>query len=159
MHDAYFERMLTATTQYLDLLKQFDGVITPDCSLLVGQAACLQQTNTYFSRAVGYFLQKQGIPVIPNVRWSDDSSFDYCFLGIPRNTIVAVSTHGCIRSREQKCRFKLGLEEMIRRLEPTDIVVHGYMPSEVFSDYEGDVHFHRYSSWFEETHPQKRGIA
>lgn len=50
-----------------------------DCSLLIGQSKCLQQTNTYFNRAVGYFFQKNGIPVIPNIRWSDESSFEYCF--------------------------------------------------------------------------------
>ena len=159
MHDRYFERVLTSTTDYLDLLKQFDGVITPDCSLLVGQSACLQQTNTYFNRAVGYYLQKHGIPVIANIRWSDEASFDYCFLGVPQKAIVAVSTHGCIRSKEQKMHFKAGLGEMIHRLNPTDVVVHGYMPDEVFGDYESATRFHRFPSQFESTHPQKGGAA
>ena len=60
MHDKDFSDVLTSTTKYLDLLKQFDGVITPDCSLLIGQSKCLQQTNTYFNRAVGYYFQKNG---------------------------------------------------------------------------------------------------
>ena len=159
MHDQYFERILTATTDYLDLLKRFDGVITPDFSLMVGQASCLQQANTYFNRAVGYYLQRQGIPVIPNVRWSDENSYDYCFLGIPRHMMVSVSTHGCIRSKDQKLRFKAGLEEMLRRIEPEDVLVHGHMPDEVFADFKESVRFHRYPSLFEQTHPQKRGVA
>lgn len=152
MHDKTFSDVLTSTTKYLDLLKQFDGVITPDCSLLIGQSKCLQQTNTYFNRAVGYYLQKNGIPVIPNVRWSDESSFEYCFLGIPKQSIVSVSTHGCIRSNEQKRIFKTGLKEMLKVLEPTDVLVHGYMPDVVFDEFKNNVNFHRYKSQFERTH-------
>lgn len=71
MHDKSFARMLCFTSRYIDLLRQFDGVITPDPSLLINQSKCLQETNTYMNRAVGFYLQKNGIPVIPNVRWSD----------------------------------------------------------------------------------------
>lgn len=152
MHDKYFADVLTSTTKYLDLLKQFDGVITPDCSLAIGQSACLQQTNTYFNRAVGFYLQKNGIPVIPNIRWSDESSFEYCFLGVPKNSIVSISTHGCIRSNEQKFMFKKGISAMLKELQPTDVLVHGYMPDSVFEEFLKDAHFHRYKSWFERTH-------
>lgn len=99
MHDRSFSRVLTATNRYLDLLKRFDGVITPDCTMLIGQSPCLQESNTYMNRAVGFYLQKQGIPVIPNIRWSDESSFDYCFLGVPVGIMVAVSTYGCIQTK------------------------------------------------------------
>ncbi len=152
MHDKYFLDVLTSTTKYVDLLKQFDGIITPDCSMLVGQSKCIQQTNTYFNRAVGFYLQKQGIPVIANIRWSDASSFDYCFLGVPKNGIVCVSTHGCIRSQSEKASFREGLIETIKRLEPTDILVHGYMPEQIFSGLSDYVRFHRYPSLFEQTH-------
>lgn len=62
MHDKFFSRVLTATNKYINLLKTFDGVITPDCTMMVGQAPCILQTNTYFNRAIGFYLQKQGIP-------------------------------------------------------------------------------------------------
>ena len=61
MHDKYFTRILTSTEKYIDDLKQFDGVITPDFTMLIGQSKCLLETNTYFNRAVGFNLQKQGI--------------------------------------------------------------------------------------------------
>ena len=115
IHDYQFSQILTSTKKYVDRLKQFDGVITPDCSMLINQAQCLQQTNTYFNRAIGFYLQKQGIPVIPNIRWSDEKSFEYCFLGVPKHSIVSISTHGCIRSSAQKEMFKIGLKEMIIR--------------------------------------------
>ena len=152
IHDVQFSQILTSTSKYVDKLKQFDGVITPDCSMLIGQSKCLQETNTYFNRAVGLYLQRQGIPVIPNIRWSDEKSFEFCFLGVPRHSIVSISTHGCIRSNEQKSLFKLGLEEMFRQLEPSDVLVHGYMPPIVFGDYMSLVPFHRYPSEFEVAH-------
>ena len=157
MHDKYFEQILTSTSKYVDLLKQFDGVITPDCTLERGQAPCLQQTNTYFNRAVGYYLQKQGIPVIPNIRWSDTKSFEYCFLGVPKNSIVCISTHGCIKSNREKAFFKIGLREMMLELNPTSILVHGPMPSGVFAEYLDDPRFHRYPSMLEQVHASRGG--
>ena len=152
MHDKDFSDLLTSTNRYLSLLKQFDGVISPDCTLLIGQSRCLQQTNTYFNRAIGFYLQKNGIPVTPNVRWSDESSFDFCFLGIPQRSIVSISTHGCMLLKGQHKMFKRGLKEMLKQLVPTDVLVHGYMPGEVFADFLADTRFHRFPSEFELTH-------
>lgn len=152
IHDYQFSQILTSTNKYVNKLKLFDGVITPDCSMLIGQAKCLQQTNTYFNRAIGLYLQKQGIPVIPNIRWSDEQSFNYCFLGVPKHTIVSISTHGCIRNKEQKRIFKLGLETMLNQLKPSSVIVHGYMPSCIFDEYMQLVLFYRFPSEFELTH-------
>ena len=154
-HDKEFSRVLTATTRYLDLLKLYDGVITPDCSMQIKQAPCLLQANTYMNRAVGYFLQKNGIPVIPNIRWSDEASFDYCFLGVHPGSIICVSTHGCIRTKEEKRIFKIGLGAALEAIRPEAVLVHGFMPDEVFGEYLHDVPFHRYASEFERTHAKK----
>lgn len=152
MHDKAFSTALTATKRYVDRLKLYDGVITPDCTLMIGQAPCLQQTNTYMNRAVGFFLQKNGIPVIPNIRWSDESSFEYCFLGVPKGAIVSVSTHGCLKTAKQKQMFKTGMSAMIEELEPQAVLVHGFMPDCVFGDLKDIVPLYRYASEFERTH-------
>lgn len=156
MHDKEFARVLTSTTKYIDALKQYDGVITPDCTMMIGQSKCLQEANTYMNRAVGFFLQRNGIPVIPNIRWSDESSFEYCFLGVLHNSIVAVSTHGCISSKEQKMMFKKGLAAMMNELCPSVVLVHGYMPTEIFGDFTEAIPFYRYPSEFELTHAKER---
>lgn len=152
MHDREFSRVLTATDRYIDLLKLYDGVITPDCTMLIGQSPCLQQANTYMNRAVGFYLQKNGIPVIPNVRWSDERSFDYCFLGVPQGAMVSVSTHGCITSKKERQMFKTGLAAMLETIQPNIVLVHGYMPDDIFGEYNSQVEFHRYASQFERTH-------
>ena len=107
------------------------------------------------NRAVGFYLQKNGIPVIPNIRWSDESSFDYCFQGVPLYGIVSISTHGCIKSRQQKEMYKIGLEAMLNTLKPTDVLVHGHMPENIFDEYKSETHFHRYASEFERTHKKE----
>lgn len=63
LHDKYFSTVLTATKKYLNAIKMYDGVITPDCTLMIGQSPCLQQANTYMNRAVGFFLQKMVYPL------------------------------------------------------------------------------------------------
>jgi len=155
MHDREISRVLTATDQYLDMLMLYDGVITPDCTMLIGQSPCLQQANTYMNRAVGFYLQKHGIPVIPNIRWSDERSFDYCFLGVPKESMVSVSTHGCITSREERKMFKIGISAMLEEIQPKTVLVHGYMPDDIFGEYKEQVEFHRYASQFERTHSKE----
>ena len=149
LHDKIFENFISNINHYLPLISEFDGVITPDCSLAIGQLDYLQMTNTYFNRACGVYLQQHGIPIIPTVRWSDLNSFRYCFNGLPKNSILAISTHGCIKSNEQKLMFRIGLEEMIKRLTPTDVIVYGYMPKVIFSNFESLTKFHRYPNHFE----------
>ena len=157
-HDKEFSRVLTATTKYLPLLQEFDGIITPDCTMMINQSKCLQQTNTYFNRAVGYYCQRNGISVVVNVRWSDESSFTYCFLGIPKGSIVCVSTHGCLRSREQKRMFNRGMHAMLEAIKPRVVLVHGYMPDDVFGEFRGQVEMYRYPSLFEHTHKKEEGV-
>lgn len=157
LFDKYFNSILTATNKYIDLLKSYAGVITPDFSILINQAKCLQETNTYFSRAVGFYLQKQGILIIPNVRWGDKTTYSFCFLGIPKNSVVAISTHGCIRNKELREIYKAGLYKMLKVLEPTDVIVYGSKADDIFSKYDKHVKFHFYPSWTSEMLKPKGG--
>ncbi len=147
MHDVTFRQILTSTSKYLDELSRFAAVISPDCSLYRDMPLCLQITNTYMSRAVGFYLQRRGVYVIPNVRWGDERSFEFCFQGLPTNDIVCVSTHGCIKGEENKYYFKLGLEEMLNVLKPQVVLVHGPMPVEVFSDFPSKTKLVHYKSY------------
>lgn len=150
--DETFSGVITDIDIYVDLLRNFDGVITPDCSMLDGQSNCLQATNTYFNRAVGYYLQKSGIPVICNIRWSDERSFDYCFLGAPKNDVVSVSTYGTIRSRQSQLAFRKGLIVMLDELAPTDVLVYGAMPDATFDGLGHRTMFHHFDNWTKTMH-------
>lgn len=157
LFDDKFSEIITSIDDYVETLKLFDGVITPDCTLLTGQANCLQGANTYFNRAVGFYLQKRGIPVIPQIRWSDEHSYDYCFLGAPKRDIVAVSTYGCIQSKEKKRSFRKGFQAMLDVLKPEDTIVHGPMPGEVFDGFADLTRLHHFDNWTKTQHKKHGG--
>jgi hypothetical protein len=50
------------------------------------------------------------------------------------------------------------MRETINVLKPKDVLVHGYMPKQVFEDFLDGTNFHRYPSLFEQTHRKKRRI-
>lgn len=110
----------------LKVLRHFAGAITPDFSTYQDFPEPLKIYNTYRMRAYGYWLGKNDISVINNVRWGTSETYRYCFDGIPENSIVAIGTcGGSPRKLIDRKRFKDGLAEMVRRLKPHTIVVYG----------------------------------
>lgn len=136
MDDYKFERIWNNPKQYLNCLKKFQGVISPDFSLYRDMPLVMQMWNTYRNRSIGAWLQENGIPVVPNVRWGDERSYEFCFEGIEGGGTVAVSTNGCIQKKEDRNYFKQGLKEMVSALNPKTIINYSYTPDEIFKSYE-----------------------
>ncbi len=134
--DVAFERLWNKPNTYLPILKKFKGVITPDFSVYRDMPLVMQHWNIYRSRAIGHWLQENGIPVIPNIRFGDERTFDVACAGISKLGVIAVGTHGCIKLLNERNYLKNGLEYVIEALEPTTIVVYGAAPIEIFSQYE-----------------------
>lgn len=82
----------------------------------------IQLYNHYRKHWLARFYQDRQIIVIPTIAWSDEKSFDWCFDGEPRNSIVAVSTIGVLKNKEAKQAFFTGYEEMNKVLSPTKII-------------------------------------
>ena len=135
-HDVKFERLWNNPKRYLEKLKRFKGVISPDFSLYRNMPLVMQQWNTYRSRALAVWFQNNGIEVIPNVRFNDERTYDFCFDGIEKFKTIAVGTHGCIKSRVDKDYFKKGLAELVKRLSPKTIIVYGATPNDIFKVYK-----------------------
>ncbi len=154
-HDILFEAVLKETAKYLDDMRKCDGIISPDCSLYRDMPLILQAMNTYLNRAVGYFFQKHGIIVIPNVRWGDERSYrgipgllePFAFKGVERGSVVSIGTYGCVRGEENRFYFKDGLHEMLNVIAPEKVLVYGNMPDEIFGDVVESVEFFRYEDW------------
>ena len=135
-HDRDFERLWNKPRQYLDKLKKFKGIISPDFSLYRNMPLIMQMWNTYRSRAIAVWLQNNGVEVIPNVRFGDERTFSFCFDGVEENKTVAVGTHGCIKRKEDKIFFEIGLAKMVQRLSPKTIIVYGSAPDTIFKPYK-----------------------
>lgn len=101
-HDYKFERIWNQPLKYLNLLKSFSGVITTDFSLYRELPLAMQIWNTYRNRALSFWLQQNGIHIVPNVRWSDERSYGFAFEGLPQGGSFAISTNGCIHTKNQK---------------------------------------------------------
>lgn len=147
IYDEKFVQLLNKPDKYIEELRSFRGVISPDFSLYRDMPYLEQASNTYINRSLGHYMQSQGLYVIPNVRWSERRSFDYCFDGLESGGIYCISTHGCIKSKEDRYYFKQGLDELIKRLEPKTILVYGAMPKNVFGNYLDTVEFIHYPSY------------
>ena len=116
----------------LERLKRFKGVISPDFSTNLDFPVSLKLYNFYRIRAFSYYLAKNGVNVINNVRWSEPTSYEYCFDGVPKNGIIAIGTIGCIKEKKYWKMYQQGLDEMIKRLTPHTIIVYGKAPDKFF---------------------------
>ncbi len=134
-HDDRFERLWKDPKRYLPIIKKFKGVISPDFSLYRNMPICMQLWNTYRGRALANWLQKNGVEVIPNVRFGDERSYSFCFDGIESQKTIAVGTHGCIKHKTDRLFFQVGLDVAVRRLNPKNIIVYGRAPDRVFKPY------------------------
>ncbi len=133
--DAKFERIWKNPKKYLPLLSKFNGVISPDFSLWVDMPQPQQIWNTYRNRALACWLQSQGVKVISNIRFSTPWSYSFCFNGAPKKSVVSVGTHGLMKGKRDRERFKQGLQAMVDAIEPIGIVVYGTDPDDVFQIY------------------------
>ena len=132
--DYQFERVWDKPHLYTALLKQFKGVFAPDFSLYLDMPKIYQIWNCYRSRALAYYWQQNGINIIPNVTWSDEESFNWCFDGLPENSAVAVSSLGCMKNARSRLNFCKGYVEMCKRLKPTLIYFYGTIPESLKDD-------------------------
>lgn len=123
------------SAQALKVLRHFSGVITPDFSTYQDFPEPLKIYATYRMRLMGYWLGRNGIAIINNVRWGTDETYRYCFDGIPQNSIVAIGTVGGSPHKYiDRDRFESGLFKMVAVLNPHTIIVYGSANYKCFED-------------------------
>ena len=109
-------------TGKLKQLAQYTAVCTPDFSLYPEMPEPVGKMQIFKSRWCGAHWQAHGLCVFPTITWSDESSYEYCFDGIPRYSVVVISTLGCSRF---KLQFLAGYEKMLEILQPKTIICYG----------------------------------
>ena len=138
LDDYKFEQLWTRPVKYIELLKSYKGMISPTFSVWSNQPYALNLFNMYRSRWCTRFFQEFGVNVLVDVRWADESSYDYCFSGIEKHSPVIVNTVGTKMLANRKM-FIDGFEEMLRQIEPSKLYVYGeFMPLN-FEKYFDDV--------------------
>lgn len=142
--DYQFERVWNSPNKYLSVLKRFSGVITTDFSMYTDMPRAHQIYNCWRNRAMAYWMQSNGINIVPTICWSDAVSYDWCFEGLPKGGSVALSTNGCLSNIASEYYFICGYDEMIRRLEPESVLIYGRRPK----------NFHDNRAYFIESYSQ-----
>lgn len=130
MDDYQFERVWRRPDQYGRRLAQFQAVCSPDFSVYADFPKAVQVFNHYRRNWLAKFWSNMGVNIIPTVEWSLPDSYEYCFDGLPKNSVVAVSSKGCLSDKKVRALFMRGYGEMLRRLEPKTILFFGDIPLE-----------------------------
>ncbi|MCD8371783.1 MAG: DUF4417 domain-containing protein [Clostridia bacterium] len=133
--DYQFSRVWENPDAYLEQLGKFKVVCAPDFSTYTDFSKAIQIYNHYRKHWLAAYWQHNGITVIPTISWSDEKSFEWCFDGEPEKSIVAVSSVGTQINPESKRLFKLGYDEMLKRLQPETILFYGVVPE----GFEGNI--------------------
>lgn len=136
IHDYQFTRIIRDPWRYLPILQRFEGVISPDFSIFWNYPLYLQLQSVARSREIGSWLQRNGVSVIPCVRWGKEETYDFAFDGIEPGGTIAVGTAGCMREKESRIVFEKGFPEMLEILRPKRIIVYGSARNRVFADAE-----------------------
>lgn len=135
IYDGAFKQILDNPQKYMDELKKFNAVISPDFSICYDMPIVRQMYSTYMNRVMGAYYQNNGIKVIPNVRWGDSRSYEFCFEGLEKEGTYAIGSYGQIKRNSNRYYFEKGLEEFCKRLNPQKIYVYGAMPDSIFGNY------------------------
>ncbi len=123
--DVCFERIWKKPEYYISQLKKFAGCIIPDFSLCYDFPYPLQLYNCYRNRVLGYIFASNQIPVIMNVSFADSRSYDFCCNGISGGGVIATGSLGTMKNPENRRIFVQGLDYILKRLKPSDLILYG----------------------------------
>ncbi len=126
--DYQFERLWQRPEDYVKLLAKYKYVCAPDFSMYTDHPRAIQMYSHYKKQWLSAYWEHSGITVVPTVCWSDNKSYEWCFDGMPHNSAVAISTKGTQVNTLAKERFYAGYYQMLKRLEPTQVLLFGKNP-------------------------------
>lgn len=139
--DYKFERAWTNPNRFGEMLSKFGFIIGPDFSQYVDFPRALQIYNHFRNNwLVRYWQICYNMIVIPTIMWGFEDSYNWCFDGYPVNSVVAVSNVGLCQDKELRQMFHAGYEEMLKRLNPTKIL----MFTRNFEEMPGNVQYIRW---------------
>lgn len=115
--------------RYIPVFSRFKYIIQPDFSLYYNFPAALQIYNKFRNHWLSAFYSVHGVQMIPNISVSTPDCWDWAFLGYPRHSVVAFSAIGAIRDKPSREVTFSSYDEMIKRLEPLQVLYFCRSPS------------------------------
>ncbi len=128
LDDYRFEQIWRNPDRVLPLLSGFGAVIAPDFSCYTDFPEALRIYAVYRNAWLGCWWQENGIPAIPQATWSAAETLAYAFDGIPEDSVVAVSSVGCMKNSGARALFEKGMRCLIAEKRPRLLLFHGILP-------------------------------
>ena len=123
--DYQFQRLWNSPEKYMEKLKRYEAVLTPDFSPYADMPLATQIFNHYRKHWVGALMQEYGVKVIPTIRASrDERSLDFYLDGEPSGGVVCISSMWT-SDDEAREYFLREYETMRKTLKPEKIYVYG----------------------------------
>lgn len=122
--DYQFERVWNNPDKYIDKLKQYVCVASPDFSPYSDMPLALQIYNHYRKHWVARYWQEHGIKVVPTIRASkDERSLKWFLDGEPRHGVILMSTMWT--KPEYRDDDILFVNKIKSILHPTKVLLYG----------------------------------
>ena len=133
--DYQFERVWNNPNRYVDKLKQYAVVCSPDFSPYGDMPLATQIFNHYRKHWVAKYFQDRGVNIIPTIRSStDERSLEFYLDGEPKEGIVIISSMWT-NTEETLEIFKKEYKKMYDTLKPKKVFLYGKM----IEGLEGDI--------------------
>ena len=94
-----------------------------------------------------YYYGSNGISVIPNLRCGIDDLLPEFLSALPKRSVVAVGTHGFIKTQHERYNWFCFLETIINEIEPKDVVVYGTLNDPMFDELKSRTNIVCYDAW------------
>ncbi|SKA69169.1 protein of unknown function [Eubacterium uniforme] len=139
--DDVFSVVLNNPRKYIKLFRRAKGIIGFDYSIYYDMPAVKQKSQMNDNLSLTFYYGMRNIKVIPNIRYGIESTRDDFLSAIPRNSVIAIGSYGCVKTKKEKERFRYFLREMLPILMPKVVVVYGAMPDDVFGEFKDKYSF------------------
>lgn len=120
--DYRFQGIYDNPERTLSRYSQYSFLLSPDFSTYTDMDLWRQLESVAKNRWVGAYWQSKGLTVIPTISWGHSQSYEFCFDGVEKGSVVAVGMIGC---KQSKLNFMRGYNEMLKRIEPKKIICFG----------------------------------
>ena len=153
-YEMEFQELIENPDMFIDELYEYPAVFSPDLSIYRNAPLSAQISNVYDSRLTGSYLQRNGVNVVPFIRWGDERSFttmelpeSFALLGAYEGSVIVVGPYGCVKSHADQDVFRAGLIAAIECIHPRMVFSYGPHPDRIFGGLETMAEFVFHEDW------------
>ena len=123
--DHYFNSLWNSPFRYLEHLRKFQSVCMPDFSKSEETPLPINIWNNYRNRALAFWMQENGIDVVPTMSVMPESCWGWCWDGMPKGSTYCCCTNGMVKDKVKRDNFIKSFHEAERRLRLERVIIVG----------------------------------